>query len=90
MAGKKTTPETRAGDAALVVPRDPEESVYRFITLAAKRARQLQGGSRPKVVTASRKTTKIAVEETRRGFVEYIDPENAPPASEEEEPDSDQ
>jgi hypothetical protein len=34
--------------------------------------------------------TKIAVEETRRGYVEYIDPETAPPASTEEEPTSDQ
>ena len=90
MTETKTTPEIHAGDTALVVPGDPEQSVYRFTTLAAKRARQLQSGSRPKVAAGSRKVTKIAIEETRRGLVEYIDPETAPPLALEEETAADQ
>ena len=90
MTDTKTTAEPHAGDTALVIPGDPELSVYRFIIVAAKRARQLQAGARPKVAPGLRKITKVAVEETRRGYVEYIDPENAPPASIEEEPASDQ
>jgi len=53
------------------IPDDPEESVYRFIIVAAKRARQLQGGSRPFLPTTSKKPTIIAVEEVRRGLVKY-------------------
>jgi DNA-directed RNA polymerase subunit omega len=29
------------------IPDDPEQSINRFIVVAAKRARQLQGGARP-------------------------------------------
>lgn len=53
------------------IPDDPEQSVYRFIIVAAKRARQLQGGSRPFLPTTSKKPTVIAVEEVRRGLVKY-------------------
>ena len=90
MSETKTTTDPHAGDTALVIPNDPELSVYRFITVAAKRARQLQAGARPKVAPGLRKMTKVAVEETRRGYVEYIDLENAPPTPTEEEPTSDQ
>jgi DNA-directed RNA polymerase subunit omega len=90
MAETKTTADPHAGDTALVIPGDPELSVYRFIIVAAKRARQLQAGARPKVAPGLRKVTKIAVEETRRGYIEYHDLETAPPASAEEEPAPDQ
>ena len=53
------------------IPDDPEQSIYRFIVVAAKRARQLQGGSRPFLPTASKKPTVIAMEEVRRGLVKY-------------------
>ena len=39
--------------------------------MAAKRARQLQGGSRPFLPTSSKKPTVIATEEVRRGLVKY-------------------
>ena len=59
-----------------VIPDDPEASAYRFIIVAAKRARQLQGGQRPVLPTSSRKPTVIAMEEARRGLVKYeIQPE---------------
>jgi DNA-directed RNA polymerase subunit omega len=54
-----------------VIPDDPEKSMYRFIIVAAKRARQLQGGARPALPTSSKKATVIAVEEVRRGLVKY-------------------
>ncbi len=39
--------------------------------MAAKRARQLQGGHRPVLPTSSKKSTVIAMEEARRGLVKY-------------------
>jgi DNA-directed RNA polymerase subunit omega len=74
-----------AREDVIAIPDDQEQSVYRFIIVAAKRARQLQSGMRPKVHAASKKMTRVAVEETRRGLVQYIDPETAPPPTEEEE-----
>ena len=56
------------------IPDDPETSTYRFIIVAAKRARQLQGGSRSFLPTTSRKPTVTALEEVRRGLVKYEDP----------------
>ena len=53
------------------IPDDPEQSTYRFIIVAAKRARQRQGGSRPFLPTSSKKPTVIATEEVRRGLVKY-------------------
>ena len=52
------------------IPDDPERSIYRFIIVAAKRARQLQSGARPALPTSSKKPTAIAMEEVRRGLVE--------------------
>ncbi len=34
-------------NAHCTIPDDPDQSTYRFIIVAAKRARQLQGGARP-------------------------------------------
>jgi DNA-directed RNA polymerase subunit omega len=56
------------------IPDDPEQSTYRFIIVAAKRARQLQDGARSFLPTASRKPTVTAMEEVRRGLVKYYDP----------------
>ena len=57
-----------------VIPDDPEASAYRFIIVAAKRARQLQGGARSYLPTTSKKPTVVAMEEVRRGLVQYDDP----------------
>jgi DNA-directed RNA polymerase subunit omega len=61
-------------NAAYTIPDDPEMSSYRFIIVAAKRARQLQSGARSVLPTTSRKPTVTAMEETRRGLVKYEDP----------------
>ena len=53
------------------IPDDPDQSTYRFIIVAAKRARQLQSGHRPVLPTSSKKPTVIAMEEARRGLVKY-------------------
>lgn len=63
-------PDTR-NFAHCTIPDDPEQSVNRFIIVAAKRARQLQGGARPVLPTTSKKPTVIAMEEVRRGLVKY-------------------
>jgi DNA-directed RNA polymerase subunit omega len=60
--------------AASVIPDDPEASAYRFIIVAAKRARQLQNGARSFLPTTSKKPTVAAMEEVRRGLVQYDDP----------------
>jgi len=57
-----------------VIPDDPELSAYRFIIVAAKRARQLQNGARSFLPTTSKKPTVAAMEEVRRGLVQYDDP----------------
>jgi DNA-directed RNA polymerase subunit omega len=60
------------------IPDDVEQSAYRFIIVAAKRARQLQGGARPFLPITSKKSTVTAMEEVRRGLVKYEDPATAP------------
>ena len=62
---------TEKKNANFAIPDDPESSTYRFIIVAAKRARQLQGGARPVLPTSSKKPTVIAMEEVRRGLVKY-------------------
>ena len=54
------------------IPDDPDQSTYRFIIVAAKRARQLQSGHRSVLPSSSvKKSTVIAMEEARRGLVKY-------------------
>ena len=50
---------------------DNIDSKFRFILIAAKRARQLQSGAKPLVPTHSRKPTRIAQEEVRAGAVKW-------------------
>jgi DNA-directed RNA polymerase subunit omega len=64
------------------IPDDAEQSTYRFIIVAAKRARQLQGGARPFLPTTSKKPTITAMEEVRRGLVKYEDLGAMPPPEE--------
>jgi DNA-directed RNA polymerase subunit omega len=60
------------------LPRDVD-SKFRFITVAAQRAKQLQSGAKPRVETRSRKSTRIAVEETIAGTVSWEVREELPP-----------
>ena len=55
------------------IPDDPESSTYRFIIVAAKRARQLQNGARSFLPSTSKKPTVASMEEVRRGLVKYED-----------------
>ena len=71
---------TERVNAAYTIPDDPEGSTYRFIIVAAKRARQLQAGARPVLPTSSKKPTIIAAEEVRRGLVKYSLTGQAPEA----------
>ncbi len=50
------------------LPQDMD-SKFRYILVAAKRARQLQAGARPLIQTASKKTTKVAQQEVLAGLV---------------------
>ena len=54
----------------LILPKEVD-SKFRFITVAAQRAKQLQGGAKPRVDTRSRKPTRIAVEETLANTVSW-------------------
>ena len=65
------TEKTPRNNTHCTIPDDPDQSTYRFIIVAAKRARQLQAGARPVLPTSSKKPTIIAVEEVRRGLVKY-------------------
>jgi len=71
--------ETVRNNANSSIPDDPESSTYRFIIVAAKRARQLQNGARSVLPTTSKKPTVTAMEETRRGLVKYDDPKRELP-----------
>ncbi len=55
------------------IPDDGDASTYRFIIVAAKRARQLQGGQRSVLPATNKKPTVLAMEEVRRGLVPYAD-----------------
>jgi len=47
------------------------DSKYRLVLLAAKRSKQLQRGAKPRVFGPAKKTTRVALEEVRRGLVRY-------------------
>jgi len=47
------------------------ESRFQFVILAAKRARQLLKGARPKIKTKSRNPIRIAQQEIKMGLVDY-------------------
>ncbi|HKS95958.1 MAG TPA: DNA-directed RNA polymerase subunit omega [Terriglobia bacterium] len=51
------------------------DSKFRYILVAAKRARQLQAGARPLIQTPSKKTTKVAQQEVLAGLVPIEIPE---------------
>ncbi len=67
-------PDITTRNAHHSIPDDSESSTYRYIIVAAKRARQIQGGARSFLPTTSRKATVTALEEVRRGLVQYEDP----------------
>src|SRR5256712_10322144 len=58
------------------------DSNYRYILVAARRARQLQGGAPPVIETPSRKPCRIAQDEIRAGKVKWVIPETPRSAAE--------
>ncbi len=54
----------------LVLPKEVE-SKFRFITVAAQRAKQVQAGAKPRVDARSRKPTRIAMQEVLANAVSW-------------------
>ena len=55
------------------------DSQYRYVLVAARRARQLQNGARPVVEPQSRKACRIAEEEINAGKVKWEIPDSSKP-----------
>ena len=51
------------------------DSKYRYILVAARRARQLQSGAPALVKSNSRKASKVAQDEIQAGLVKHVVPE---------------
>ena len=63
-----------------ILPREVD-SKFRFITVAAQRAKQLQNGAKPRVDARSRKPTRIAMQEVLAEAVSWDTKDEAPPAA---------
>jgi DNA-directed RNA polymerase omega subunit len=65
----------------MAVLREVPESLFAYVVVVSRRARQLMIGGRPMVDTSgTRKTSRIAEEELQLGLLEYELPE-LPPGS---------
>jgi DNA-directed RNA polymerase subunit omega len=62
-------------------PTKEFDSKYRYILVAARRARQIQGGADALVETSSRKACRIAQDEIQAGKVSYVVPDPVPPVA---------
>lgn len=63
------------------VPTAPIESRFMFVDVAALRAKQLRRGALPRVpggFEAHHKLERVAMDEVRRGLVDYTVPERKP------------
>jgi len=65
----------------LILPRELD-SKFRFITVAAQRAKQIQNGAKPRMEVTNRKPTRIAVEEVLANAVSWEIPEKDEAAAE--------
>ena len=54
----------------IILPKDVD-SKFRFITVAAQRAKQLQNGAKPRVELKSRKPTRVAMQEVLANAVSW-------------------
>lgn len=54
----------------LILPKEVD-SKFRFITVAAQRAKQLQNGAKPRVEMKSRKPTRVAMQEVLANAVSW-------------------
>ena len=64
-----------------VVAAKDVDSKFRFITVAAQRAKQLQAGAKPRVEAKSRKPTRLAMQEVMAGSVSWELREDNPQAA---------
>jgi len=62
------------------------DSKFRFILVAAERAKQIQNGAPPLLTLKSRKPAYIAIHETQANLVKWTMLEEAEEVQEEEEP----
>ncbi len=62
----------------LILPKTVD-SKFRFITVAAQRAKQLQNGAKPRVESKTRKSTRVAMQEVLAGAVSWEIREDAKP-----------
>lgn len=53
------------------LPADPEKNRFRYIIVAADRARQIFRGAHPIIPTGSRKPARIAMIECRLGLIAF-------------------
>jgi DNA-directed RNA polymerase subunit omega len=62
------------------MPKVPENigSKYRFIIIAAERAKQLQNKARPKIKVRSTKPAYIAIREVEAGLISFEIPQAEP------------
>jgi DNA-directed RNA polymerase subunit omega len=63
----------------LILPKHVD-SKFRFITVAAQRAKQIQNGAKPRVEARSRKPTRIAMQEVLAEAVSWEIRDEIPPA----------
>ena len=56
---------------------DKFDSNFRFVLVAARRARQLQNGSQPLVLSRSTKACRVAQDEIAAGKVKFVQPEKS-------------
>jgi DNA-directed RNA polymerase omega subunit len=56
------------------MPVDGVDSNFRYVVMAARRARQLQNGSRPLIDSRSTKACRVAQEEIAAGKVKAAQP----------------
>jgi len=54
----------------LILPKEVD-SKFRFITVAAQRAKQIQKGAKARVEVRSRKATRVAMQEVLAGAVSW-------------------
>jgi DNA-directed RNA polymerase subunit omega len=54
------------------------DSNFRYVLVAARRARQLQNGAEPLVQSRSRKACRVAQEEIAAGKIAYVKKDDAP------------
>ena len=62
--------------------KDGFDSNYRYVLVAARRARQISSGAPPLVETSTRKPCKIAQQEIDAGKIQFVvrDKADVPPA----------